>query len=119
MAKSWNFETTLIPKGDNMICISRSKQCNIGFVTASGKATLSFNLEKVQRSDADRVIEELKGYNNFTTNEIIGDPRDYTIICNFTDVNDNNIINALEKCFGFKLMEVMDQFEDVTMYRIG
>ena len=102
----YNFKTTVIPGSDRVTCMHTSNILNIGFVSDTGKITLSYNLEKISLDDAIKMLNYVRGEVDCKLEEVPSEPLDLNIICTFEDKSNENVENTLHKIFGIKPMGI-------------
>ena len=93
-------QSRIIHLVDGMLCIGESPILNIAYVTGSHKVSFSFNLEKISKEEANKVINEIKNRFHFTIDEYQGHELDYSLILTFDDnISNDEIVDELNDKF--------------------
>ena len=89
-----------VPFGQRELYMFGGDVLNITYITSSNRLSLSFNLELITKSDADKHVAKLKQHIYFDTSECVDHPLDYNVVCSFPNTEtDDNILNALREVF--------------------
>jgi hypothetical protein len=92
------------------VYICKSDELNISFITNSKTCSLSFNLEYVSMDDIKQQLKIFHSLIPYTCKEIIDNPLDYNMVCEFNDNETNeSIIASLNKCFNVGINRINNQ----------
>ena len=80
-----------------------SNELNIAYVTSTNKCTFSYNLDLVQKSEAERQMTEFSAINNCSMTVAPGHPADLNVLCFFPDeMTDDEVLQSLNRYFNIK-----------------
>ena len=92
-----------VPFGQREMYMFGGDVLNITYITSSNKLSLSFNLELITKTDADKHVAKLKQLIYFDVSECVDHPLDYNLVCNFPNTEtDDHILNVLREVFNIE-----------------
>ena len=96
----YSYVIQLTPFGDRTVYTYSSKELNIAYISTTKKCTFSYNLELVDKREAERQITHFSNVCACTTSTVPGHELDLNIMCCFPDtMSDNDILNAINREF--------------------